>query len=119
MIQRHTRFRFNLKRDASPLANILLELCPEEDRGFNLKRDASPLATSTASGDTSISCAFQSQARCQPPSDSLWHPNALSSARFNLKRDASPLAKMHHTSKAAIGLRFNLKRDASPLATFC
>ncbi len=38
---------FNLKRDASPLAKLIVEDFPLVIKRFNLKRDASPLATTT------------------------------------------------------------------------
>ncbi len=60
--------RFNLKRDASPLATFQAFVLGEYMRGFNLKRDASPLA------------------------NSIQYMASISFCGFNLKRDASPLA---------------------------
>ncbi len=65
--------RFNLKRDASPLATFGGRIVETYSLRFNLKRDASPLAT-------------------QYHYVSQHYP----STSFNLKRDASPLATRKH-----------------------
>src|SRR6266702_3180521 len=65
-----TTRRFNLKRDASPVATWGCGLIVSPTMaGFNLKRDASPVATLKARSEARNYDEFQSQARCQPRGD--------------------------------------------------
>src|SRR5437762_1528527 len=60
---------------------------------FNLRRDARPLATRSRMSAFIVGGLFQSQTRCQAPGDAN-DPTLprTSNARFNLRRDARPRA---------------------------
>ncbi len=85
---------------------------------FNLNRDARPLATSVLRTIDTSSFTFQSQPRCQAPGDSVSErQRRVDFASFNLNRDARPLATWHRHTRSIPGGSFNLNRDARPLAT--
>src|SRR5436309_2804711 len=110
---------------------------------FNLRRDARPLATQIGARRQASHGKFQSQTRCQAPGDQELALYPLKHIEgFNLRRDARPLATgllfcfglkeffvsisdempgpwrlgVDRASRALVA-GFNLRRDARPLAT--
>src|SRR5437016_5498477 len=85
---------------------------------FNLRREANPLATSDKNQTRNKSITFQSQAESQSAGSEAPLKGATHLiCCFNLGRKANPLATCFVSRPTLLCPCFNLRREANPLAT--